>query len=133
MLTLFDPITMAERARIPVGRGPHAVAISPDNRTAAVACYDGGELDLVDLATTKVVARVKVGAGPQAAAWTPDGRRVLTADNEADQVSVVDVAARAVSARIPTDSPTTFAMAPDGRRAWVTNYDAGTLTELALS
>jgi serine/threonine-protein kinase len=46
-------------------------------------------------------------------------------------VSVVDTSTNAVVARLRTGvSPTSVAVTPDGRKAYVTNYDDGTLRVL---
>jgi YVTN family beta-propeller protein len=48
-------------------------------------------------------------------------------------VSVIDTETRAVTATIPTDSPSSIAVHPDGRHAYVTNLNTGTLTLLNIS
>ena len=49
---------------------------------------------------------------------------------DAGTVSVVDTESRTVTATIPTDSPTSVGVLPNGRKAYVTNLNAGTLTIL---
>jgi len=49
---------------------------------------------------------------------------------DAGTVSVVDTESRVVTATIPTDSPTSIGVLPNGRKAYVTNLNAGTLTIL---
>ena len=45
-------------------------------------------------------------------------------------MSVIDTDSFAVTATIPTDSPTSVSVSPDGSRAYVTNLEAGTVTVL---
>jgi YVTN family beta-propeller protein len=62
-----------------------------------------------------------VGTNPQDVTYAPDGRYVYTANVESGTVSVVDTQTRTVTANIPTDSPTSVAVLPNGRKAYVTN------------
>ena len=55
---------------------------------------------------------------------------MYTANVEGDTVSVIDAETRTVTATIPTDSPTSIGVLPNGRYAYVTNLDTGTLTVL---
>jgi serine/threonine-protein kinase len=43
---------------------------------------------------------------------------------------VIDAETRSVTANIPVDSPTSVGVLPNGRFAYVTNLDTGTLTIL---
>lgn len=63
-LAIVDPATLAVTARIPVGVGPHEVAVSADNRTAVVTNYGaqtpGSSLSIIDLAEKKERQRVEL-------------------------------------------------------------------------
>ena len=53
---------------------------------------------------------------------------------DADTIQVFDTATNQVTATVPTGhSPTSVAVAPDGRRAYVTNLRDGTLTILDVA
>src|SRR5207245_1223308 len=66
------------------GANPQAVAITPDGKTAVVACSQDSELDFIDLSssTPSVLGKLKVGAGsgdtfyPAGLAMSPDGQYV---------------------------------------------------------
>jgi len=115
---------------IPVCTSPHRVTISPDASRIAVACYDSNDVYFIDTATLNVVGRSRVGEGPQDVTYSPDGAYFYTANVVGNSVSVVDSVSGEVTATIPTRSPTSIAVRADGRRAYVTNLDAGTLTIL---
>jgi YVTN family beta-propeller protein len=118
---------------IAVGTSPHSLALSPDGSQLAVACYDSSDVYFVDVASSGIIGTVPVGTHPQDIEYSADGGYVYTANVDANSVSVVDVAHRTVTATIPTTQPTSIAVAPDGRKAYVTNLSAGTLTILNTS
>jgi YVTN family beta-propeller protein len=64
-LALVDPATLQVTARIPVGVGPHEVAVTADGKTAVVCNYGaqtpGNSLSVIDLATQKETQRVDLG------------------------------------------------------------------------
>lgn len=64
-LAIVDPATLQVTARIPVGVGPHEVAVTPDGKTAVVCNYGaqtpGNSLSVIDLATRKETQRVDLG------------------------------------------------------------------------
>ncbi|MBA4136079.1 MAG: hypothetical protein C0518_02040 [Opitutus sp.] len=64
-LAIVDPVTLQVTARIPVGTGPHEVAVSDDGRTAVVCNYGaqtpGNSLSVIDLVTQKETQRVDLG------------------------------------------------------------------------
>ncbi|WP_405479303.1 YncE family protein [Streptomyces anulatus] len=51
-------------ARIPVGRGPRDLAVSPDNTLVDVANRTGNSVSVIDTTTRKVTATVAVGTSP---------------------------------------------------------------------
>lgn len=67
--SVFDPRTRRELAVIPVGEGPHEVAVSPDGRTAVVCNYGaqqpGSTLTVIDVPALRAVATFALeGAEP---------------------------------------------------------------------
>jgi PQQ-dependent catabolism-associated beta-propeller protein len=103
---------------IPVGRRPRGLAIDRDGKRLLVAVGGDDRIDVVDLATRRVVDRLPAGPDPERFALSPDGKRLYAA-NEADaHVSAVDVAAHRIVARTEVGAePEGIAVSPDGR--WV--------------
>lgn len=101
-----------ETFRVPVERGPWAIAASPDGTLMAVTDRDSDETDepgryvsiiSVERAIAKrpdaEIRRVLVGTDdpkggshPFSLAWTPDGSRIVVTNDLAGNVSVIDVA-----------------------------------------
>src|SRR5437764_4069273 len=76
--------------RLTVGANPLAVAITPDGKTAVVACSQDSEIDFIDLTATppKVTDKIKVGDGqgdtfyPAGLAMDPKGQFVAVTSNK---------------------------------------------------
>lgn len=58
--------------RIPVGRFPHNLSVSPDARWLAVADRLGNTVTIVDPMTMKQISRLRVGRQPHDLVWHPD-------------------------------------------------------------
>lgn len=76
-VSIFDATTLAELARVPTTKKiVHGVAYSPDNRYAFISAEsigsDPGSVDMIDLATFKVVSTFPVPAQPTGISiWQP--------------------------------------------------------------
>jgi YVTN family beta-propeller protein len=129
-------------ATLPTGRGPHEVAVSPDGKTAAVADYGtreapGKTLTLLDLPARKVRATLDLGEHrqPHGIAWLPEGRRLVVTIQDPHSALLVVDPARGVQAVVPTGQAISHmvALAPDGRRAWVSAIGSGTVSAIDLA
>ena len=60
MLTVVDAATRRVVARLPVGRAPHGLTLTPDGRLLYVAANGGRHVAVVDTRTNRVVATVPV-------------------------------------------------------------------------
>lgn len=130
VLSVIDVPSRATVATIPVGTSPHSVAVSPDGTQVVVVCFDSNDVYFIDTASRQVVGTTPVGTNPQDISYSADGAYLYTANVQSNSVSVIDAATRLVTATIPVDSPTSIGVLPNGRYAYVTNLNAGTLTVL---
>jgi len=116
----IDTASHAVVAKVPVGRHPAHVVLTPDGRFAYVT--NGGEdtVSVVDTGARKVVATIAVGAYPHGIRISPDGKEAYVANLKGGTVSVIDTAARKEVAQIPVGKgPAQTGFAPDGRLAFV--------------
>ena len=128
-------------ATVPVGEGPHEVAVSPDGRTAAVSNYgvagrEGRTLTLIDVVSATAVKTIDLGPyrRPHGIHFTPDGRRLVVTSETSQALLVVDPADGKVVAAIPTGQKVSHmvALSHDGRRAFVANIGSGSMTAFDL-
>jgi len=85
--------------RIPLGGGPHDLAISDDSRHVFVTRRDAGRLAVIDSRTFEVVHQVPVGKAPASVAWSVTAGAAYVVD-AAGAVFAVDPARSEPVARI---------------------------------
>ena len=112
-------------ATVPVGAGPHGMAITQDGRTVYVSGDGSSSLDVIDTAIDKVVKTINVGKTPNGVALTPDNRLLLVAVYDENRIVFVDTSAQTVDTAITVPKPHTVAISPDGKFAYVTVQEPG--------
>jgi YVTN family beta-propeller protein len=137
-----------EVARVEVGFGPLAVAVTPDRREVYVTNFgidkvlnpqvpgeEGHTVSVIKTASNKVVATIEVGTLPAGIAITPDGKRAYVTNRRDATVSVIDTKTHTVLTTVPVGyHPANVAISPDGRHAYVTNFgDPIPFTESTVS
>lgn len=139
--SLVDIATGDVRATLPVGEGPHEVAISPDGRLALVGNYGvrnapGSSLTLIDVPGAAVVRTIDLGKyqRPHGIVWLADGVQAVVTAETNKALLVVDTADGRVVSAVDTDAEVSHmvAVAPDGSRAFVTNIRSGSVTVVDL-
>jgi cytochrome oxidase Cu insertion factor (SCO1/SenC/PrrC family)/DNA-binding beta-propeller fold protein YncE len=119
---VFSTTTLKPAARIPTGRGPHAIAVSDDNRFAVVANHGAGTASLLDIRRLAKIADLPVGAGPSAVAFSALSRLAYITTAGDGTIVAVDPNRTAIVARM-TDEPglTRIRFARNGRFGFVVN------------
>ncbi|HEX3127919.1 MAG TPA: cytochrome D1 domain-containing protein [Thermoanaerobaculia bacterium] len=127
-------------ATLPVGTGPHEVAVSRNGRLALIANYgtaetQGSTLTLIDVPGAKVVKTIDLGEykKPHGMVWIGDSRALVT--SEASKALLeVDVETGKVVRALTTgqDISHMVAVTPDGSRAFVANIGSGGITAFDL-
>ncbi|GAB6196702.1 PQQ-dependent catabolism-associated beta-propeller protein [Lysobacter xanthus] len=103
---------------IAVGRRPRGLVLTEGGRRLLVAVSGNDRIDVVDLATRRVVDHLPSGTDPERFALSPDGKRLYVANEDDARVSAIDVAARRVVASTGVGAePEGVTVSPDGR--WV--------------
>jgi YVTN family beta-propeller protein len=129
-------------ATLPVGTGPHEVAVSPSGRLALIANYGGpgpagagSSLTLIDVPAAKVLKTIDLGEyrRPHGLVFLDERRALVTAEvNKA--LLEVDVETGKVASAVLTGQAVSHmvAVTPDGSRAFVTNIGSGSVTAVDL-
>ena len=138
IISLADGKTIAT---MPVGEGPHEVAVSPDGNWAVAANYGGGQnspgnsLTVLDLRNRRAEKTIDLGqySRPHGIAWMPDGKRVVVTSEQARALVIVDVPNGRVEHDVTTGQPGhLLTLARDGRRAWTANIATGSVSLVDL-
>lgn len=77
----------AQVAKIPVGRLPHQMAVSPDGRFVAVNNRMANTTSVIDPVALKEIARIPVGKQPHGIIWSPDSKVLFVAHERDNYIS----------------------------------------------
>ncbi len=135
-LSFIDLASGRELARLPTGRMPHEIAVSPDGRQAAVVAYGGTTIDIFDVRSRTKLRTIDLSpnAGPHGLIWLDDGRLVATTERS-QSLAIVDTRRNDALSTIRTDQQGTHmvAVSADARFAYTANIPAGTVTVVDLA
>lgn len=122
-----------ELARLPTGKMPHEIAISPDGKQAAVVAYGSTTIDVFDVASRTKVKTIDLSPNqrPHGLLWLSDGRLVATTEGS-DSVAVVAPGGKLTSIATGQKGTHMVVVAPDNRTAYTANIAAGTVSVLDL-
>lgn len=132
-VSFVDLATGKERARVPTGRMPHEVAISPDGREAAVVAYGGTTIDVFDVASTRKLRTIDLAPNqrPHGLVWLKDRRLIATTEGT-QSIAVVQPEGKLSSIRTGAAGSHMLAVDANGSRAFVANMGSGSVSVLDL-
>ncbi|MFT3856624.1 MAG: YncE family protein [Aquabacterium sp.] len=93
-ISVIDPVTFAEIRRIPTGKEPHHLYLTPDERSLMVANALADSMTLVDPRTGSVQGVVRGISDPYQLRFSPDMKWFVTAANRLDHVDIYQAIAR---------------------------------------
>ena len=73
--------------KVPVGRMPHQLAVSPDGRFVAVNNRMASTTSVIDPIAMKEIARLSVGKQPHGIIWSPDAKTLFVAHERESYIS----------------------------------------------
>jgi YVTN family beta-propeller protein len=108
-------------ASIPVGKGPEAIAISPDGKQVWTATGGDAHVAVIDASAGTVLETVHVPTQQiNRLQFTPDGKRALLSDSGNGDLIVMDTASRKEIKRLKVgENCEGILIPPDGSRAYV--------------
>jgi YVTN family beta-propeller protein len=144
---LVDPVTNAVLAKLPTGKGPHEVAVSPDGRYAYVTNYGaygvfregerpptaaGNSITVLDLTARKVKETYDLGAyrSPHGIRVSRDGKLVWVTCEGLQAVLEIDTVESKIRRAWKTHQPTSHMLVParDEKKLYVTNIGSGSVS-----
>jgi YVTN family beta-propeller protein len=121
-IVYIDPATGQPTHRVPVGKFPCDLHLSPDGRVAYFPERDQDTVSALDVATRQVLKRVSFlrGSKPHMLRVSPDGRYVWVQNARTDTNEILDSQTlQVINAQPVGKTPTTNAWTPDGRYAYI--------------
>nr|WP_289623731.1 YncE family protein [Paracidovorax valerianellae] len=85
-ISVIDPLTWTETARIPTGKEPHHMYLTPDEKSLVVANALADTLTFIDPKTAQVQRTVRGIVDPYHLRFTPDMKWLITAANRLNHV-----------------------------------------------
>jgi YVTN family beta-propeller protein len=110
-----------ELSRVPIGRAPHHLMLTPDRQELIVANAGGNELVFVDPASGAIRRRLPKIADPYQVGFSPDAKWFVTTSDRLDRVDIYDAAGFTLAHRLSMPRmPSHIAFALDSSRAFIT-------------
>lgn len=116
-----------------VGQEPEGVATAPDGKRFYVTCEAGGDVYAIETAGYTTVGHFKVNVRPRTMDFLPNSNLGLVPSESTGELNVVDTAdfkVIKVIALPPGSRPMSVKVSLDGRRIYVSNGRAGTVSVL---
>jgi YVTN family beta-propeller protein len=108
-ISVIDPVTFKEVRRIPTGKEPHHLYLSPDEKSLLVANALGDSLTLIDPKTGEIQRVITNIADPYQLRFSPDMKWFVTTANRLNHVDIYRVTPRTgggfdltLAKRVPT-------------------------------
>ncbi|WP_304943391.1 beta-propeller fold lactonase family protein [Vallitalea guaymasensis] len=115
---------------IPVGKGPTAIVITPNEGKYVYVVNDGGSVSVIDTKSNSELKLIPISGmiarNPRRAVITPDGKRVYITYRNTYNVLVIDTETNEILESISKIGrcPNGIAITPDGKFVYVTNDDS---------
>jgi len=150
-VTPIDTATNTALKAINVGKGPNAIAVTPDGKTAYVVsggefagtCGEGSgpanTVTPIRTATNTALKAIKVGNFPDAIVITPNGKTAYVSNGgngaaPGNTVTPIDTATNTALKAIKVGSGAdAIAITPNGKTAYVVNGFSGTVTPISTA
>jgi YVTN family beta-propeller protein len=120
----IDLATQQPRWRIPTGKMPADVFLTPDDKTLLLALTGDDHVELYDVsgAQPKKIGRIKTAAGAHAFRSVGDKRHVFVSNRVANSISQIDLQTMSVVANYPAPGgPDCMDLMADGKTLLVTS------------
>src|SRR5712692_2356931 len=122
-VSVIDTATNTVTATVPVGEGPHGVAVHPAGTFVYVTNYASDTVSVINTTNQTVAATVSVGEAPLGLAVHPAGAFVYVVNSFSPSVSVIDTATHTVTATVRVgEIPIGVAVHPAGTFVYVTHH-----------
>lgn len=135
-ISLIDTATYREIRRVPIGKGPHHLIPTPDNRHLIVGNTNSNDLVYLNPVTGEILKRVPRIADPYQLGFSPDGKWFVAVGNRLDRVDVYrhenDTLTLARAIPLPK-TPSHVVFARDSGAAYITLQESNQVAAIDLA
>jgi YVTN family beta-propeller protein len=134
-VSVINPVTWTEIQRIPTGKEPHHLYLTPDEKSVIVANAMGDSLTFIDPRTAKIQRTVTGILDPYHLRFSPDMKWLVIAANRLNHVDIYrwDGQNATLAKRIPTSkTPSHLWIDSRSKTAWVTMQDSDEVVAVDL-
>jgi YVTN family beta-propeller protein len=131
--SVIDIATAKVEHIVMVGQEPEGVTTAPDGKSFYVTCEAGGDIFVIDTSSYTAIAHFKVEGRPRSIDFLPGAAIGFIPSESVGQLNVIDSAQHKVlkTIALPAGSrPMRVRVAPDGRKVYLSNGRAGTISVL---
>ena len=135
-VTLIDKDTQKVLETFPIGKEPHHLIATPDDKSLIVANAVGNDLVFLDPVTGKVQQRVPNIDDPYQIGFSPDQKWFITTGNRLDRVDLYrwDGKALHMAKQFPlAKTPSHIAFTADSKIAFITLQDSNEIAAIDLA
>lgn len=135
-VSVINPATWTETKRIPTGKEPHHIYMTPDEKSVIVANALSDSLTFIDPRTAEVQRTVTGILDPYQLRFSPDMKWFVTAANRLNHVDIYrwDGQTPTLAKRIATgQTPSHLWIDSKSTTAWVTMQDSNELVTIDLN
>lgn len=125
-VTVIDTASNSPIQTIGVCDTPTAVAVTPDGTQAYVVCFNGGNLDVIDIATLAVTGGpISVSGLPTDVVFTHDGATAYVAGYSTGSIHIIDVGTATVTDSVTgLSEPQDLSISSDDSTLWIVGGSA---------
>ena len=135
-VSVIDSITWTEIKRIPTGREPHHLYLTPDEKSVIVANAGSDSLPFIDPRTAEVQRTLRGIRDPYHLRFSPDMKWFVTAANRLNHIDIYswDGSNPTLAKRIPTGkTPSHLWIDTQSTTAWSSMQDSNELVVIDLA
>lgn len=134
-VSLIDMASRSVTKTFPVGKEPHHLMITPDQKVVLVANAAGNDVALLDSSTGEFIKRVPNIIDPYHIGYSPDKKWFLVAGNRLDRVDIYNVRNQDLNLvkvlKLPK-TPSHITFTSNSKTAFVTLQDSNELVAIDL-
>lgn len=129
-----EPYKEVTIRRIPVGKIPKVIAVTPDDRIAYVANWHSLSISAVDTGTYQVLKEIRVSSIPRGMAVTPDGKELFATIMGGTELARIDVATQTLLGYVDIGkNPRHVVVSADGKFLYVSLNGPGDVIKYSLA